>query len=80
MVQKKLFFWDKMLTHIAIKKQTKNLDYQICMLELETFDKIERIRYTTSHPKDMTEDLINVYKNSNKLMPLVHLPVQSGVK
>ena len=32
----------------------------------------------TSHPKDMTEDLINVYKKSKKLMPLVHLPVQSG--
>ena len=32
----------------------------------------------TSHPNDMTDDLINVYKNSKKLMPLVHLPVQSG--
>ena len=32
----------------------------------------------TSHPKDMTDDLIDVYKNSKKLMPLVHLPVQSG--
>ena len=40
--------------------------------------EIERIRYTTSHPKDMTKDLINVYKYSNKLMPLVHLPIQSG--
>merc|ERR1711991_784251 len=40
--------------------------------------EIKRIRYTTSHPKDMTDDLINVYKNSKKLMPLVHLPVQSG--
>jgi tRNA-2-methylthio-N6-dimethylallyladenosine synthase len=39
---------------------------------------IERIRYTTSHPKDMTEDLIDVYRYSKKLMPLVHLPVQSG--
>ena len=32
----------------------------------------------TSHPNDMTEDLIEVYKSSKKLMPLVHLPVQSG--
>ena len=48
------------------------------ILEIEKFPKIERIRYTTSHPKDMTEDLIEVYKNSKKLMPLVHLPVQSG--
>ena len=48
------------------------------LLELESFNEIERIRYTTSHPKDMTNDLINVYKKSTKLMPLVHLPVQSG--
>ena len=46
--------------------------------EIEKIKKIERIRYTTSHPKDMTESLIEVYKNSKKLMPLVHLPVQSG--
>ena len=48
------------------------------ILEIEKFSGIERIRYTTSHPKDMTEELINVYKYSQKLMPLVHLPVQSG--
>ena len=48
------------------------------ILELEKFSKIERIRYTTSHPKDMTDDLIDAYKDSKKLMPLVHLPVQSG--
>ena len=48
------------------------------ILEIEKFTKIERIRYTTSHPKDMSEDLIEVYKYSKKLMPLIHLPVQSG--
>jgi len=48
------------------------------LLKLESYEELERIRYTTSHPKDMTQDLINVYKKSNKLMPLVHLPVQSG--
>ncbi|MDB9825688.1 tRNA (N6-isopentenyl adenosine(37)-C2)-methylthiotransferase MiaB [Candidatus Pelagibacter sp.] len=48
------------------------------LFELENFDQLRRIRYTTSHPKDMTEDLINMYKKCNKLMPLVHLPVQSG--
>jgi len=48
------------------------------ILEIEKISGIERIRYTTSHPKDMTEDLIEVYKTSKKLMPLVHLPVQSG--
>ena len=48
------------------------------LIKLDSLDKLERIRYTTSHPKDMTDDLINVYKTSSKLMPLVHLPVQSG--
>ena len=46
--------------------------------ELEKITELKRIRYTTSHPRDMTDDLIEVYKTSKKLMPLVHLPVQSG--
>ena len=45
---------------------------------LDNFSEIERIRYTTSHPKDMTEDLIECYKKNKKLMPFVHLPIQSG--
>ena len=45
---------------------------------LENFSEIKRIRYTTSHPKDMTEDLIECYKKNKKLMPFVHLPIQSG--
>ena len=48
------------------------------ILEIEKISGIERVRYTTSHPKDMSEDLIDVYKISKKIMPLVHLPIQSG--
>ena len=48
------------------------------ILEIEKIKDVKRIRYTTSHPKDMTDDLIEAYKVSKKLMPLVHLPVQSG--
>jgi tRNA-2-methylthio-N6-dimethylallyladenosine synthase len=48
------------------------------ILEIENYSDIKRVRYTTSHPKDMSDDLIEVYKHSKKLMPLVHLPVQSG--
>ena len=48
------------------------------ILSIEKLPEIKRVRYTTSHPKDMTEDLIEVYKTSKKLMPLIHLPVQSG--
>ena len=46
--------------------------------QLEKYSELKRIRYTTSHPKDMTEDLIDCYKNNKKLMPFVHLPIQSG--
>ena len=45
---------------------------------LSKYNEISRIRYTTSHPRDMTDDLIECYKNSKKLMPFVHLPIQSG--
>jgi len=48
------------------------------ILELEKLSELKRIRYTTSHPKDMTDDLIQCYKTSKKLMPIIHLPVQSG--
>jgi len=60
----------------AYKHENNRLSNLI--LEIEKISSIKRIRYTTSHPKDMTEDLIDIYKNSKKLMPLVHLPVQSG--
>ena len=39
---------------------------------------LERIRYTTSHPRDMTDDLIEAHRSIDKLMPFLHLPVQSG--
>ena len=39
---------------------------------------MRRIRYSTSHPRDMTDDLIECYSTSKKLMPFVHLPIQSG--
>ena len=48
------------------------------LLELEKIKDIIRVRFTTSHPKDMTEDLIDCFKNCSKLMPFLHLPVQSG--
>jgi tRNA-2-methylthio-N6-dimethylallyladenosine synthase len=41
-------------------------------------EDIERIRYTTSHPRDMNDDLISAHRDNPKLMPYLHLPVQSG--
>ena len=46
--------------------------------KLDQYSELKRIRYTTSHPRDMTDDLIDCYSSSKKLMPFVHLPIQSG--
>ncbi len=46
--------------------------------ELARIDGLERIRYTTSHPNDMSDDLIAAHGQEPKLMPYLHLPVQSG--
>lgn len=45
---------------------------------LAKVDGLERIRYTTSHPNDMDDDLIAAHADTDKLMPYLHLPVQSG--
>ncbi len=45
---------------------------------LDRVDGLERIRYTTSHPADMDDDLISAHGEVAKLMPYLHLPVQSG--
>ncbi len=46
--------------------------------ELDKVDGLERIRFTTSHPNDMMDDLIEAHGTCSKLMPYLHLPVQSG--
>ena len=56
----------------------KNYRLSDLIIEIEKIPEILRIRYTTSHPRDMTDDLIETYGKSKKLMPFIHLPVQSG--
>ncbi|MFD1159810.1 tRNA (N6-isopentenyl adenosine(37)-C2)-methylthiotransferase MiaB [Roseovarius aestuarii] len=46
--------------------------------ELDKIDGLARIRFTTSHPNDMADDLIEAHGTCAKLMPYLHLPVQSG--
>jgi tRNA-2-methylthio-N6-dimethylallyladenosine synthase len=46
--------------------------------QLAAIDRLERIRYTTSHPTDMNDELIAAHSEVGKLMPYLHLPVQSG--
>ena len=56
----------------------KNYKLSSLIRKLNDIQNLKRIRYTTSHPKDMSEDLINCYKDCEKLMPFLHLPIQSG--
>ncbi|MEX0309700.1 MAG: tRNA (N6-isopentenyl adenosine(37)-C2)-methylthiotransferase MiaB [Tateyamaria sp.] len=55
-------------------------DYTLAKLiwDLDKVEGLERIRFTTSHPNDMTDDLIEAHGTCDKLMPYLHLPVQSG--
>jgi tRNA-2-methylthio-N6-dimethylallyladenosine synthase len=48
------------------------------IVRLARIDGIERLRYTTSHPRDMSDDLIAAHRDEPKLMPFLHLPLQSG--
>ena len=62
----------------SFKNQSKEYRLSNLINTLENFSEIDRIRYTTSHPRDMTDDLIDCYSQSKKLMPFIHLPIQSG--
>ena len=46
--------------------------------QLSEIEQLERIRFTTSHPNDMDDALIEAHGTCDKLMPYLHLPVQSG--
>jgi len=59
-------------------KNKKNYKLSSLIRELNKIKELKRIRYTTSHPKDMSDDLIDCYKDCEKLVPFLHLPVQSG--
>ncbi len=60
----------------AWEEEGRGLDHLIAALD--TIPKLARIRYTTSHPNDMCEGLIRAHAEIPKLMPFLHLPVQSG--
>ena len=60
------------------KNQVKTFHLSDLIYELSELKELKRIRYTTSHPKDVTEDLIKAHQDCKKLMPILHLPVQSG--
>ncbi len=48
------------------------------LAHLSEIDGLDRLRYTTSHPRDMTDDLIAAHRDIPQIMPYLHLPVQAG--
>ena len=60
------------------KDGTNTFHLSDLIFKLNELKELKRIRYTTSHPKDVTKDLIEAHKSCEKLMPVLHLPVQSG--
>ena len=59
-------------------KNDKSIDLAYLINTIAEFENIKRIRYMTSHPRDMGESLIDVHASNPKLMPFLHLPIQSG--
>ncbi|MDA1339298.1 MAG: tRNA (N6-isopentenyl adenosine(37)-C2)-methylthiotransferase MiaB [Proteobacteria bacterium] len=53
-------------------------DFSILLEYVAEIDEIKRIRFTTSHPNEMTDNLINCFKSIDKLAKAIHLPMQSG--
>ena len=56
----------------------KSKDLAYLVNKVSEIENLSRIRYMTSHPIDMTNSLIKVHKTNEKLMPFLHLPIQSG--
>jgi len=71
-----------MLLGQNVNSYGKNLDKPVTfaqlLMEVEKIDGIKRIRFMTSHPKDLSEELIEVMKHSAKICRHLHLPLQSG--
>ena len=62
----------------GVNKNNKQINLAELIKELANINQLERITYTTSHPRDMNNDLINMHLDCEKLNPYLHLPVQSG--
>ncbi len=62
----------------SFRQDSKEFRISDLINHLNQYSELSRIRYTTSHPRDMTDDLIDCYATNHKLMPFIHLPIQSG--
>ncbi len=62
----------------GVSSDGKSRDLSYLIDKISEIDEIKRIRYMTSHPIDMSDSLINTHASNKKLMPFLHLPIQSG--
>ena len=75
---KEITFLGQNVNAYSYKENSREFRISDLINHFNKYSELERIRYTTSHPRDMTDDLIDCYSSSKKLMPFVHLPIQSG--
>ena len=59
-------------------EKNQNVNFTNLIKLLCRIDNLKRLRFVTSHPRDMNEDLIQLFGQEEKLMPYLHLPIQSG--
>ena len=77
-VKEIIFLGQNVNAYHGIGTDGKSKDLAYLVNKVSEIENLSRIRYMTSHPIDMTDSLIKVHKTNHKLMPFLHLPIQSG--
>jgi tRNA-2-methylthio-N6-dimethylallyladenosine synthase len=77
-VKEIIFLGQNVNAYLGDGENGKSRDLAYLINKVSELEGLKRIRYMTSHPIDMTNSLIKVHKTNNKLMPFLHLPIQSG--
>jgi len=77
-VKEIIFLGQNVNAYHGLGENRKSKDLAYLINKVSEIEKLKRIRYMTSHPIDMTNSLIEVHKTNKKLMPFLHLPIQSG--
>ena len=77
-VKEIIFLGQNVNAYHGVGTDSKSKDLAYLVNKVSEIENLSRIRYMTSHPIDMTDSLIEAHKTNSKLMPFLHLPIQSG--
>jgi len=77
-VQEIILLGQNVNAYHGLNKYNKSIGLAYLINAIGEFENVKRIRYMTSHPSDMSDSLIDAHKTNTKLMPFLHLPIQSG--